>query len=135
MIKILILILLVCLFALRVYISYKVKLDYFLSGMYLLNIATFIIISLALALNSNSRNELFLINLIMIMGIIVFSWALVISIKNIRSQYINTNKLILFLINIVCIITIIPAVLISTIIYIVDVGLFIKHIIVPQLNI
>ena len=135
MIKILILILLVCLFALRVYISYKVKLDYFLSGMYLLNIATFIIISLALALNSNSRNELFLINLIMIMGIIIFSWALVISIKNIRSQYINTNKLILFLINIVCIITIIPAVLISTIIYIIDVGLFIKHIIVPQLNI
>lgn len=135
MIKILILILLVCLFALRVYISYKVKLDYFLSGMYLLNIATFIIISLALALNSNSRNELFLINLIMIMGIIIFSWALVISIKNIRSQYINTNKLILFLINIVCIVTIIPAVLISTIIYIIDVGLFIKHIIVPQLNI
>ncbi|MDO5039792.1 hypothetical protein [Clostridium sp.] len=135
MIKILILILLVCLFALRVYISYKIKLDYFLSGMYLLNIATFIIISLALALNSNSRNELFLINLIMIMGIIIFSWALVISIKNIRSQYINTNKLILFLINIVCIVTIIPAVLISTIIYIIDVGLFIKHIIVPQLNI
>lgn len=135
MIKILILILLVCLFALRVYISYKVKLDYFLSGMYLLNIATFIIISLALALNSNSRNELFLINLIMIMGIIIFSWALVISIKNIRSQYINTNKLILFLINIVCIVTIILAVLISTIIYIIDVGLFIKHIIVPQLNI
>ncbi len=135
MIKILILILLVCLFALRVYISYKVKLDYFLSGMYLLNIATFIIISLALAINSNSRNELFLINLIMIMGIIIFSWALVISIKNIRSQYINTNKLILFLINIVCLVTIIPAVLISTIIYIIDVGLFIKHIIVPQLNI
>lgn len=134
MIKILILVVLVFLFAIRVCISYKVKLDYFLAGMYLVNIITFLILASALLFNSNNKNEIFLINLTMIIGIIIFIWALVVSIRNIKSQYINTNKLILFLINIVCVITVIPAVFISIIIYLVDIGLFIKHIVAAQFN-
>lgn len=118
----------ICSAIIRIYISDRVKLDYFLSGFYITNIINFIFVAIALFFNAGSRNERFLIALMTVIGVIAFIWAEIVSIKNIRRQYINTNKFILFLVNIICIITVIPAILIATIIPLIDLGIFIKHI-------
>lgn len=120
--------LLICLAIIRIYICDKVKLDYFLAGLYPVNIITFIIISLAITLNSESKNVSFLINSIMIIGIIIFILAAISSLKNIKNQNIKINKPILCLTSIICVITIIPAFLISIIMLLIDLGMFIKHI-------
>ncbi|MDQ0459313.1 heme/copper-type cytochrome/quinol oxidase subunit 2 [Clostridium sardiniense] len=120
--------LLICLAIIRIYICDKVKLDYFLAGLYPVNIITFIITSLAIALNSKSKNMSFLINSIMIIGIIIFILASISSLKNIKNQNIKINKPILCLTSIICVITIIPAFLISIIMLLIDLGMFIKHI-------
>lgn len=120
--------LLICLAVIRIYISDKVKLDYFLAGLYPVNIITFIIISIAIALNSNSKNMSFLINSTMIIGAIIFIFAAISSLKNIKNQNIKINKSILCLTSIICVITIIPAFLISIIIPLIDLGMLIKHI-------
>ncbi len=124
---IIVLILLICLAGIRIYICDKIKLDYFLAGMYPVSIITFIFISLAISLDSNSKNISFLINSTMIVGSIIFSIAAVLSLKNIKKQHINSNKLILFAINFVCVISVIPAFLISIIIPLIDLGIFIKQ--------
>ncbi|MGL4570536.1 MAG: hypothetical protein ACRCVJ_05695 [Clostridium sp.] len=119
---------LICLAGIRIYICDKIKLDYFLAGMYPVNIITFIFISVAISVNSNNKNMSFFVNSIMVIGIIIFSIAAVLSLKNIKKQYINSNKLIILVINFVCVVSVIPALLISIIMPLVDLGIFIRHI-------
>lgn len=92
-----------------------------------MSIITFIFISLAISVDSTNKNISFWINSIMIIGAVIFSIAAVLSLKNIKKQHINSNKLILFAINFVCVISIIPAFLISIIIPLIDLGIFIKQ--------
>ncbi|GAA0070985.1 hypothetical protein UT300003_25090 [Clostridium sardiniense] len=99
-----------------------------MAGLYPVNIITFIIISLSITLNSKSKNVSFLINSIMIIGIIIFILAAISSLKNIKNQNIKINKPILCLTSIICVITIIPAFLILIIMLLIDLGMFIKHI-------
>lgn len=70
----------------------------------------------------------------MIIGTVIFSIAAVLSLKNIRKQHINTNKLILFVINFVCVMSVIPAFLISIIIFLIDLGMFIKYLGAPSFS-
>ncbi|WP_332661321.1 hypothetical protein [Clostridium sp.] len=119
---------LICLAGIRIYICDKIKLDYFLAGMYPVNIVTFIFISVAISVNSNNKNTSFFINSIMVIGIIILSIAAILSLKNIKKQYINSNKLIILGINFICVVSVIPAFLISIIMPLVDIGILIRHI-------
>ncbi|MEG1004154.1 MAG: hypothetical protein RSF37_12160 [Clostridium sp.] len=93
-----------------------------------MNIVTFIFISVAISVNSNNKNTSFFINSIMVIGIIILSIAAILSLKNIKKQYINSNKLIILGINFICVVSVIPAFLISIIMPLVDIGILIRHI-------
>ena len=63
----------------------------------------------------------------LVIGVVMFSIASILSLKNIKKQHINTNKLILFIINFLSVIFVIPAFLISVVIFLIDLGIFIKY--------
>lgn len=121
-----ILILLICLAIVRIYICDRTKLDYFLAGMYPVTIITFIFIAITISFSSN-KSISFWANSMLVIGTVIFSIASILSLKNIKKQYINTNKLILFAINFVSVILVIPAFLISIVIFLIDLGMFLKY--------
>lgn len=121
-----ILILFICLSIIRIYICDRTKLDYFLAGMYPVNIITFIFVAITISFNSN-KSIRFWANSMLVIGVVMFSIASILSLKNIKKQHINTNKLILFIINFLSVIFVIPAFLISVIIFLIDLGIFIKY--------
>lgn len=121
-----ILIFFICLSIVRIYICDRVKLDYFLAGMYPVNIITFIFVAVTISFSANKTIS-FWANSMLIIGVVMFSIASILSLKNIKKQHINTNRLILFAINFVSVIFIIPAFLISVVIFLIDLGMFIKY--------
>ena len=121
-----ILILFICLSIIRIYICDRTKLDYFLAGMYPVNIITFIFVAITISFNSN-KSIRFWANSMVVIGVVMFSIASILSLKNIKKQHINTNKLILFIINFLSVIFVIPAFLISVVIFLIDLGIFIKY--------
>lgn len=121
-----ILILFICLSIIRIYICDRTKLDYFLAGMYPVNIITFIFVAITISFNSN-KSIRFWANSMLVIGVVMFSIASILSLKNIKKQHINTNKLILFIINFLSVIFVIPAFLISVVIFLIDLGIFIKY--------
>ena len=121
-----ILILFICLSIIRIYICDRTKLDYFLAGMYPVNIITFIFVAITISFNSNKTIR-FWANSMLVIGVVMFSIASILSLKNIKKQHINTNKLILFIINFLSVIFVIPAFLISVVIFLIDLGIFIKY--------
>lgn len=121
-----ILILFICLSIIRIYICDRTKLDYFLAGMYPVNIITFIFVAITISFNSN-KSIRFWANSMLVIGVVMFSIASILSLKNIKKQHINTNKLILFIINFLSVIFVIPAFLISVMIFLIDLGIFIKY--------
>lgn len=121
-----ILILFICLSIIRIYICDRTKLDYFLAGMYPVNIITFIFVAITISFNSN-KSIRFWANSMLVIGVVMFSIASILSLKNIKKQHINTNKLILFIINFLSVIFVIPAFLISIVIFLIDLGIFIKY--------
>ena len=121
-----ILILFICLSIIRIYICDRTKLDYFLAGMYPVNIITFIFVAITISFNSN-KSIRFWANSMLVIGVVMFSIASILSLKNIKKQHINTNKLILFIINFLSVIFVIPAFLIRVVIFLIDLGIFIKY--------
>ena len=121
-----ILILFICLSIIRIYICDRTKLDYFLAGMYPVNIITFIFVAITISFSSN-KSIRFWANSMLVIGVVMFSIASILSLKNIKKQHINTNKLILFIINFLSVIFVIPAFLISVVIFLIDLGIFIKY--------